>query len=86
MALAKLPRLRLANLPTPLHEAPHLSAVLGGPRIFIKREDLTGLAMGGNKARKLEFLLADAQKRGVDVLITTGSSQSNFAVQLAAAA
>lgn len=86
MPLVKLPRLRLANLPTPLVGAPRLAATLGGPPIFIKREDLTGLALGGNKARKLEFVLADALQRGIDTLITTGSSQSNFALQLAVAA
>ncbi len=85
MAIEEFPRVKLANLPTPLVEAPRLSAALGGPRILIKRDDLTGLAMGGNKARKLEFVLADAKAKGVDVLITTGSSQSNFAVQMAAA-
>ncbi len=86
MPLVTLPRLHLANLPTPLYQASRLSAILGGPRIFIKREDMTGLALGGNKARKLEFLLADAQQKGIDTVITTGSSQSNFALQLATAA
>ena len=86
MSLVKLPRLHLANLPTPLHEASRLSATLGGPRIFIKREDLSGFALGGNKARKLEFVLAYSQQKGIDVVITTGSSQSNFALQLAVAA
>jgi D-cysteine desulfhydrase family pyridoxal phosphate-dependent enzyme len=85
LRIEEFPRIRLANLPTPLSEAPRLSAALGGPRILIKRDDLTGLAMGGNKSRKLEFVLADAQSRGADVLITTGSSQSNFAMQMAAA-
>lgn len=86
MAIEDFPRIRLANLPTPLVEAPRLSAELGGPRILIKRDDLTGMAMGGNKARKLEFVLADAKIKGADVLITTGSSQSNFAMQMTAAA
>jgi D-cysteine desulfhydrase family pyridoxal phosphate-dependent enzyme len=63
-----------------------LSAVLGGPRIIIKRDDLTGLALGGNKCRKLEFVMADAKLKGIDTVITTGSSQSNFALQMAAAA
>jgi len=66
-------------------EARHLSAALGGPRIIIKRDDLTGLALGGNKCRKLEYVLADAQQREIDTLITTGSSQSNHALQTAAA-
>ena len=86
MAVVKLPRLDLGNWPTPLHELPRLLDTLGGPRIFVKRDDLSGLALGGNKCRKLEYLLADAKQRGVDTLITTGSSQSNFALQMAAAA
>lgn len=86
MSMVKLPRLALGHWPTPLHELPRLSAALGGPRIFIKRDDLTGLALGGNKCRKLEYVLADARQRGVDTLITSGSSQSNFALQMAAAA
>jgi len=73
-------------LPTPLIEASHLSAVLGGPRIFIKRDDLTGLGLGGNKIRKLEFLMADAKAKGADTIITTGGSQSNHALQTAAVA
>lgn len=86
MSIVKLPRVALGHWPTPLHELPHLSATLGGPRIFTKRDDLTGLALGGNKCRKLEYVLADAQQRGIDTLITTGSLQSNFALQMAAAA
>jgi len=85
VGIEELPRIKLASLPTPLLEAPRLSATLGGPRILIKRDDLTGLAMGGNKARKLEFILADAKAKGADVLITTGAAQSNFAMQMAAA-
>jgi D-cysteine desulfhydrase family pyridoxal phosphate-dependent enzyme len=87
---ATVPRIPLATLPTPLHELPRLREVLGGvskaPRIFIKRDDLTGLALGGNKARKLEFLVADALRQGADVLITTGATQSNHARMTAAAA
>ncbi len=86
MSMVNLPRIALGHWPTPLHELPHLSTTLGGPRIFIKRDDLTGLALGGNKCRKLEYVLADAKRRGVDALITSGSSQSNFALQMAAAA
>jgi L-cysteate sulfo-lyase len=86
MSMVKLPRVTLGHWPTPLHELQCLSANLGGPRIFVKRDDLTGLALGGNKCRKLEYVLADAQQRGVDTLITSGSSQSNFALQMAAAA
>ncbi|MEE9400326.1 MAG: D-cysteine desulfhydrase family protein [Dehalococcoidales bacterium] len=85
-SIAKLPRLSLGNYPTPLTDAYRLSAALGGPRIIIKRDDLTGLALGGNKCRKLEFIMADAREKGIDTVITTGSSQSNFALQLAAAA
>lgn len=89
-AFAAIPRHPLAVLPTPLQEAPRLRAALGGPaaapRILIKRDDLTGLALGGNKARKLEFLVADAVARGANVLITTGATQSNHARMTAAAA
>ncbi|MCK4221888.1 MAG: D-cysteine desulfhydrase family protein [Dehalococcoidia bacterium] len=86
MSTANLPRVNLGQWPTPLHELPRLSAALGGPRIFIKRDDLSGLALGGNKCRKLEYILAQAQQEGVDSIITTGGSQSNFALQTAAAA
>jgi L-cysteate sulfo-lyase len=86
MSIVKLPRIPLGHWPTPLHELPHFSDALGGPRVFIKRDDLTGLALGGNKCRKLEYVLADAKRRGIDTLITSGSSQSNFALQMAAAA
>ncbi len=60
MLTENLPRVSIAHLPTPLEEMPRLSEVLGGPRLLVKRDDQTGLATGGNKARKLEFLLADA--------------------------
>ena len=86
MKLASLPRFRLAHLPTPLEEAQFLSAALGGPRIFIKRDDCTGLAFGGNKTRKLEYLIADAQSHGASVVITCGSDHSNHCRQTAAAA
>lgn len=86
MSMVKLPRVALGHWPTPLHELPHLSAALGGPRIFVKRDDLSGLALGGNKCRKLEYVLGDALQKGVDTLITSGSSQSNHALQTAAAA
>jgi len=85
-SIAKLPRILLGHYPTPLTEAHHLSVALGGPRIIIKRDDLTGLARGGNKCRKLEFVMADAKLKGIDTVITTGSSQSNFALQMATAA
>jgi len=81
-----LPRLRLAHLPTPIEVMPRLTARLGGPRLLVKRDDQTGLAFGGNKTRKLEFLLADAQANGAKTLITTGAVQSNHCRQTAAAA
>lgn len=81
-----LPRVHLTSLPTPIESLERLSAVLGGPRVFIKRDDLTGLAGGGNKTRKLEFLVADALLRKADTLITVGAVQSNHCRQTAAAA
>ncbi len=80
------PRLPLAFLPTPLHLLERLSAHLNGPEIWIKRDDMTGLASGGNKTRKLEFLLAAAQAQGCDYVITVGGTQSNHCRQTAAAA
>jgi len=79
-------RTKLAHLPTPIDELKRLSQHLGGPRIYIKRDDQTGLALGGNKTRKLEFLAADALSEGCDSLITTGAPQSNHCRQTAAAA
>lgn len=84
--LDQFARTGLAFLPTPLVELPRLSDALGGPRIFMKRDDQTGLATGGNKARKLEFLVGDALARGCDTLITGGATQSNHCRQTAAAA
>ena len=90
MSIGTIPRFPLATLPTPLHEAHRLREALGGPercpRILIKRDDLTGLALGGNKARKLEFLIADALRKGATAVITTGAVQSNHARMTAAAA
>ena len=80
--LASFPRARLASLPTPLERGPE---VPGGPRIWIKRDDLTGLGVGGNKARKLEYLCAEAQGIGADTLITVGAAQSNHCRMTAAA-
>ncbi len=79
-------RLHIAQLPTPIEPLERLSKHLGGPDIFIKRDDQTGLATGGNKTRKLEFLVADALAQGCDHLITTGAPQSNHCRQTAAAA
>jgi D-cysteine desulfhydrase family pyridoxal phosphate-dependent enzyme len=81
-----LPRLRFVHLPTPVETLPRLSQALGGVQILIKRDDQTGLAFGGNKSRKLEFLLAAAQAEGARTLITTGAAQSNHCRQTAAAA
>lgn len=82
----RLPRLRLAHLPTPLEECPRLSQALGGPRILIKRDDLTGLAFGGNKTRNLEFRLAEAVSAGADTIVARLELQSNSARQTVAAA
>lgn len=84
--LGGLPRVSLCHLPTPLVVAERLSQDLGGPTVLIKRDDLTGLAAGGNKLRKLEFVLADARRQGCDHIITCGAAQSNHACQTAAAA
>lgn len=81
-----LPRIELAHLPTPVHSLLRLSAHLDGPEIWIKRDDLTGLAFGGNKTRKLETLCAAAQAEKADLLITAGAIQSNHCRQTAAAA
>ncbi len=82
----RLPRARLANLPTPLEKMPHLSSALKGPQLWIKREDSTGLAFGGNKERKAEFSLGDALSKKADVVITIGPLQSNHSRATAAAA
>jgi len=79
-------RLHFAHLPTPVESMPRLSAALQGPRLFIKRDDQTGLAFGGNKTRKLEYLLADARDQGADMLISAGAIQSNHCRQTVAAA
>ncbi len=84
--LERFPRVSLCHRPTPLEPLERLSAHLGGPRLFVKRDDCTGLATGGNKTRKLEFLLADALAQGADTVITMGGPQSNHARQTAAAA
>jgi 1-aminocyclopropane-1-carboxylate deaminase len=80
------PRARLVVAPTPIHPLARLSAELDGPEIWIKRDDLTGLAGGGNKTRKLEFLVGDALAAGADTLLTVGAIQSNHTRQTAAAA
>jgi D-cysteine desulfhydrase family pyridoxal phosphate-dependent enzyme len=84
--MKRVARERLGLLPTPLHELPRLAAALRGPRLFVKRDDLIGFALGGNKVRKLEYFLADALAKGADALLTTGGVQSNHARVTAAAA
>src|SRR5256886_15444527 len=86
MLTDRLPRVRLGHLPARLHELPRLSKALGGPRLFVKRDDQAGLATGGNKTRKLEFCVAEALRRGADTLVTLGAVRSNHARQTAAAA
>ncbi|MCH7880376.1 MAG: D-cysteine desulfhydrase [Proteobacteria bacterium] len=86
MHLSRFPRLHFAHLPTPLEPMPRLSEALGGPNLWIKRDDCTGLSTGGNKTRKLEFLMADAQQNKADTIITQGATQSNHARQTTAAA
>ena len=85
-SVSPVPHVPLAHLPTPLEPLDRLSAALGGPRVWVKRDDATGLAIGGNKVRKLEYLLADAIEQGADVVLTTGATQSNHCRQTAAAA
>src|SRR5664279_3801802 len=86
MRIDSLPRCSLAHLPTPLEELKNLSRRLTGPEILIKRDDQTGLALGGNKTRKLEFLVGHALQQGADTLVTLGAAQSNHCRQTAAAA
>jgi len=84
--LEQFPRVKLAHLPTPLEYCPRLSKALNGVNIYIKRDDCTGLATGGNKARKLEWLMAEAVEQGADYVMTQGATQSNHCRQTAAAA
>jgi len=86
MKLAKFPRLRITHSPTPLEPMKRLSEALGGPNLWIKRDDCTGLASGGNKTRKLEYLMAEALQQGADTVITQGATQSNHARQTVAIA
>ena len=86
MNVESIPRLKFAHLPTQVEPLSRLSASLGGPTLWIKRDDQTGLAFGGNKTRKLEYLLSDAQTQGARTLITRGAAQSNHCRQTAAAA
>ena len=84
MKLTRFPRVRITHGPTPLEPMTRLSKLLGGPNLWIKRDDCTGLASGGNKTRKLEYLMADAVHKGADTIITQGATQSNHARQTAA--
>lgn len=84
--LAEQPRVPLAHLPTPLDDCPRLSKALGGPRILVKRDDMTGLAFGGNKTRTLEYLFADIVASGADVVVAGAYTQSNWCRQITAAA
>ena len=84
--LSRWPRAPLALLPTPIHPIENFSRHLGGPEVWLKRDDLTGLAGGGNKTRKLEYLVGDALLTGADTLVTVGAIQSNHTRQTAAAA
>lgn len=84
--LAAFPRLGLANLPTPLEPMKRLTSILGGPRLWVKREDATGLGFGGNKLRKLDYVLHEALANGADTIVSGGVVQSNSQRQVAAAA
>ncbi|MFA9420873.1 MAG: pyridoxal-phosphate dependent enzyme, partial [Gammaproteobacteria bacterium] len=86
MHLSRFPRLHFAHLPTPLEPMTRLSEAMGGPNLWIKRDDCTGLSSGGNKTRKLEFLMADALQNKADTIITLGGTQSNHARQTSAIA
>ncbi len=85
-SLETLPRVRLTFLPTPVHRMENLGRSIGLRELWIKRDDLTGVEFGGNKTRKLEFVVADALKKGCDILVTVGAVQSNSCRQTAAAA
>ena len=86
LGLARFPRVALCHQPTPIERMVRLSEELGGPNLFIKRDDCTGLATGGNKTRKLEFLVGEALQQNADILVTQGAVQSNHVRQTAAAA
>lgn len=84
-AIDALPRIPLANLPTPLEHCPRMSAEVGGPTLWVKRDDLTGLAMGGNKTRMFEYVLGQVKADGMDTVVGGAAVQSNYCRQLAAA-
>lgn len=86
MHLARFPRVKLCHAPTPLEFMPNLTRELGGPQLWIKRDDLTGVATGGNKNRKLEYLMGEALAQGATHIVTQGAVQSNHVRQTAAVA
>jgi L-cysteate sulfo-lyase len=86
MHLSRFPRVKLGHLHTPLEPMAALSRALGGPNLFVKRDDCTGLATGGNKTRKLEFLMGQALEQGAEIIVTQGAVQTNHGRQTAAAA
>ena len=86
MDIARFPRIRLGHFPTPLEPMENLSRALGGPRLWIKRDDCTGLSTGGNKTRKLEFLMGEAVEQRAGIIVTQGAVQTNHGRQTAAAA
>ena len=86
MDLARFPRVNLTLSATPLEFLPNLTRYFGGPNLYIKRDDHTGLALGGNKTRKLEFLIGDALEKGATHVVTQGATQSNHVRQTVAAA
>ena len=86
MDLDTAPRVKLAHLPTPIEAMPRLSKAVGGPQFFVKRDDCTGLAFGGNKVRKIEFLFGEALEQSATTIVTMGTVQSNHLPVTAAAA
>src|SRR5215468_2976733 len=86
MRLSEFPRFALAHLPTPLEPLARLHQHIGGPKLYIKRDDCTGLALGGNKTRKAEFLIGAALAAGATAVVSEGGLQSNHVRQTAAAA
>ena len=85
-SITKLPKLGIGNFPTPFEEMIQFEKMFNGPRIFVKRDDLTGLAMGGNKVRQLDYVMVDAKNQGADTIITTCGIQSNWSRQTVAVA
>jgi 1-aminocyclopropane-1-carboxylate deaminase/D-cysteine desulfhydrase-like pyridoxal-dependent ACC family enzyme len=84
--LASFPRVKIAHVPTPIEEMPNLARALDAPKLFVKRDDCTGLAFGGNKVRQLEYYFGEARQQGADTILITGAVQSNYARTTAAMA